>query len=115
MKKVEREALESQLLAMKAELESNIARLLEENDAITTTDDSVDMEDGVMLQNESRHETALLKQQRHELDEVNHALSKIKEGTYGICEASGKKIPLERLKALPHARYVIKAQREAEA
>ncbi|MHC3994289.1 TraR/DksA family transcriptional regulator [Thiomicrolovo sp. ZZH C-3] len=114
MKKKQMEAFETKLLEMKAELESSIVRLLEENDAVTTTDDGVDMQDEVALENESRHETALIGQQRHELEEVEHALAKIKNGTYGICEASGDKIPVERLEAIPHARYCIKEQREAE-
>ncbi|UFS63587.1 TraR/DksA C4-type zinc finger protein [Sulfurimonas sp. HSL-3221] len=114
MKKKHLETFETTLLAMKSELESSIARLLMENDAVTTTDDGVDMQDEVSLENESRNETALIQQQRHELDEVNHALSKIKNGTYGVCEASGDKIPLERLQAVPHARYCIEEQREAE-
>ena len=114
MKKRDIHVFEKMLAAMKAELESSIARLMEENDAVTMTEDGVDMEDEVALENESRNETALLKQQQHELNEVNHALAKIKNGTYGICEASGDKIPLERLQAMPHTRYCIEDQRKAE-
>ena len=35
------------------------------------------------------------------LNNVKKALKKIEEGTYGICEVSGKPIPEERLKANP--------------
>ena len=36
--------------------------------------------------------------------EIDHALAKLEDGTYGICEISGQPIPKERLKAIPWAR-----------
>ncbi len=39
-----------------------------------------------------------------ELHEVRHALEKIENGTYGICEVSGEPIEEDRLKANPSAR-----------
>ncbi|WP_088066408.1 TraR/DksA C4-type zinc finger protein [Gottfriedia luciferensis] len=44
---------------------------------------------------------------RNELTDVNIALQKIENGTYGICEISGEEIPLERLEALPTAKAMI--------
>jgi len=38
------------------------------------------------------------------LRDVNDALERIKEGTYGICEFCKKEIPVERLKANPAAK-----------
>lgn len=49
-----------------------------------------------------------------ELENIEHALEKIREGTYGICEVTGRPIPLARLKALPYATMCIEAQREIE-
>lgn len=40
----------------------------------------------------------------NELREVEAALGRMNAGTYGICENSGKEIPLERLRAYPAAR-----------
>lgn len=40
---------------------------------------------------------------RQELSKVEHALEKIKNGTYGICDNCGKPIDPERLEALPQA------------
>jgi len=37
------------------------------------------------------------------LKEVNDALKKMDDGTYGVCESCQKEIPLERLKANPAA------------
>lgn len=44
---------------------------------------------------------------RNELIDVNVALEKIENGTYGICEVSGEEIPFERLQALPTAKAMI--------
>ena len=40
---------------------------------------------------------------RQEIASVEHALEKIEKGTYGTCDNCGKKIPPERLEALPQA------------
>jgi DnaK suppressor protein len=41
---------------------------------------------------------------RELLSDVNYALRKIDDGSYGISEASGDPIPFERLRAVPWAR-----------
>ena len=42
-----------------------------------------------------------------QLKDVNAALAKMEQGTYGICEKTGKTINAERLKAYPAARTEI--------
>ncbi len=42
-----------------------------------------------------------------ELHQIERALDKIDNGSYGICEITGKPIPVERLRALPWARTII--------
>lgn len=49
------------------------------------------------------------------LDEVNAALARITDGTYGVCELTGKPIPEERLEAVPWTRYTVEAQEQLEA
>ena len=44
------------------------------------------------------------------LGEVDQALRRIEDGTYGTCEFTGKPIPAERLKAVPWTRYTVEAQ-----
>lgn len=51
---------------------------------------------------------------RHLLREIDAALKRIDDGTYGICERTGKRIAPERLAELPWARYSIEAAREME-
>ncbi|MCY7918979.1 TraR/DksA family transcriptional regulator [Bacillus vallismortis] len=51
---------------------------------------------------------------RELLEEVNHALQKMKDGTYGVCEKTGRDIPYERLEAVPYARMTVEAQADTE-
>ena len=48
------------------------------------------------------------------LEQVDDALNKIQNGTYGICERCGKKISIERLEAKPWAKYCVKCREELE-
>ena len=45
---------------------------------------------------------------------IDTALEKIEEGTFGVCELCAKKINKERLKAVPYAKLCIDCQREEE-
>lgn len=49
-----------------------------------------------------------------ELAEVDEALRRLDEGTYGRCQACGQPIDAERLQALPAARYCLEDARRAE-
>jgi DnaK suppressor protein len=49
-----------------------------------------------------------------ELNQVERALLRLKQGTYGLCEACSTKIPVARLNVLPYSTLCIKCQREAE-
>jgi RNA polymerase-binding transcription factor DksA len=48
------------------------------------------------------------------LYEIEHALQRIQDGTYGICEITGKPIEPERLKAIPWTRFSAQAEKELE-
>ncbi|MGM9986590.1 MAG: TraR/DksA family transcriptional regulator [Bacillaceae bacterium] len=45
-----------------------------------------------------------------DLNDVEIALQKINEGTYGICEETGEKIPINILQAIPTARTIYDLQ-----
>jgi len=47
--------------------------------------------------------------------QINEALDRIKDKTYGVCRATGKKISRERLEAVPHTRYSIEAKKKGLA
>jgi RNA polymerase-binding protein DksA len=57
---------------------------------------------------------SLLSRKESALQEVDAALGRIEQGTYGICEESGKPIPEERLRAVPWARYTKEVQERLE-
>ena len=47
---------------------------------------------------------------QQELAEVDDALQRLEDGTYGISDVSGEPIPDERLRAVPHARRLVDEQ-----
>jgi RNA polymerase-binding transcription factor DksA len=49
------------------------------------------------------------------LEEINEALSRMQNGTYGICQLTQQQIPEERLEAVPWTRYTVEARQEMEA
>jgi DnaK suppressor protein len=56
----------------------------------------------------------LVEKDRVLLREINSALAKIQDGTYGICEGTGKPIGKARLEAKPWARHGIEYARKME-
>ena len=54
------------------------------------------------------------KREKYLLKKIEYALSKIKDGTYGECEACGEEISLARLKARPVAQLCIDCKTEQE-
>jgi len=56
----------------------------------------------------------LMDSERKLLREIDNSLVRIEEGTYGICEGTGKPIPKARLEAQPWARYCVEYARMLE-
>lgn len=48
------------------------------------------------------------------LKQIDRALEKIDEGTYGICDITKKEIPRPRLQAIPYATMTVEAQNKLE-
>lgn len=51
---------------------------------------------------------------QREMGRIDHALTRIAEGSYGVCEVGGEEIPVERLEARPVATLCIVHQRERD-
>lgn len=49
-----------------------------------------------------------------ELEQVEAALARLEDGSYGTCETCGAEIPEERLEARPHTRFCVEHQRDRE-
>ena len=63
---------------------------------------------------EREKDYSILERVEAELADVEHALHRLDDGTYGTCEACGKPIAEERLEAVPAARMCLQDQAEAE-
>jgi RNA polymerase-binding transcription factor DksA len=63
---------------------------------------------------EREKDLSILEQVDAELSDVERALQRLDDGTYGTCEFDGKPIPEARLEAMPAARFCVEHQTEAE-
>lgn len=48
------------------------------------------------------------------LRQIERALEKIEENSYGVCDVTGEEIPMARLEAIPYATMTVKAQEKFE-
>ena len=63
--------------------------------------------DHASINNNSMVESAIVSQQKQELQEIEVTLGKIEVGEYGVCEMCEDEIGFHRLKVKPHAIYCI--------
>ena len=66
--------------------------------------------EGDTLAVERERDLALSAQAQAAVEEIDLALAKIKEGTYGVCEQCHNTIPKERLRALPYAALCVQCK-----
>ena len=57
---------------------------------------------------------SLLSSDQDAIYEIEEALKRIENNTYGICELTGKTIPATRLDAIPWTRFTVEAQSQLE-
>ncbi|WP_457606902.1 TraR/DksA family transcriptional regulator [Nitratifractor sp.] len=101
----------------RALLEAERKRLLAEIEGVasdtraldTAASEASDLGDVSELDAQNAVDQRLLNDLKRQLAEVEDALKRIEEGRYGICEKTGKPIPVERLEAYPAARTVVEA------
>ena len=104
--------LKERLLAEKQRLEAQISRENKEiqdmsrDQALENSYGNHMADDGGYLQEIDRT-TAMQQNFEESLREVDHALQRMDEGSYGLSEVSGKEIPVERLEALPWATKLV--------
>lgn len=58
---------------------------------------------------------ALIDRLRGQLREVERALRKIDDGTYGLCDRCGQPIGIERLEALPYSTLCVSCKQKESA
>ena len=106
------------LLAKRRELVGDMSQM--EREALRSSGNSnlstlpIHMADMGTDNYEQEFTLGLVEKDRNLLREINAALAKIQNGTYGICEGTGKPISKPRLEAQPWARYSIEHARQLE-
>lgn len=108
-----------QIEAMRLELEERRASLLvnidkgreQERDQGREVGDEMDE---ASLEGTTSMTSKLLERDARLLAEINRALTKLREGTYGVCEGTGEPIGFARLRLRPWARYSIAYQEDLE-
>jgi len=104
--KDEIEIFKNKLLDRRVQIEKNLngtALELEGMRSLELNDDG----DYAAASAETMVDSAILEQQRKELAEIDLALDKIKNGTYGICEMCEEPIGRARLEVKNFARFCI--------
>ena len=76
---------------------------------VVTHDSSNDIEEGAMTL--SKEEAGALAQRQYKfIQNLEAALIRIENKTYGVCRMTGKLIPKERLRLVPHATLTVEAK-----
>lgn len=88
----------------------------EQQEAETDDTSSIDHHPGDLGSSEEEKETEhiLRERSRSKVDEIDAALKRIENKTYGVCEDTGKKIQKERLESIPWARFSVEARKKDE-
>ena len=104
------------LIQKKIETAENDLRLLREsfaNDKNNGTDDTSPtfkaFEEGSDVMNKEANAQLAVRQEKF-IRDLKNALLRIENKTYGICRVTGKLIPKERLRMVPHATLSIEAK-----
>ncbi|MBT2723653.1 TraR/DksA C4-type zinc finger protein [Bacillus sp. ISL-46] len=108
--------LKDKLIKIKNEtiemLESNPPLTFEDFGELTSYDNH--FADTATELEEREKQTLLIENAKSRLEEVNEALERITNGTYGVCVETGEDIPYDRLEALPYAKRTVEAQEKLE-
>jgi DnaK suppressor protein len=83
-----------------------------DNGTDNTAVGSKTLEDGADVREKEQLSQSAARLQKF-ASQLEAALIRIKNGTYGICKDTGKLIPKERLKAVPHTQQTIEAKMKA--
>lgn len=103
--------IEDKLEKAKKELAYIKEVLTKKNDSGTdTTSGTLKLlEDGADTVEKESFSQLAARQQKF-IQQLDNAMARIKNGTYGICIETGKLIPKERLRAVPHTQHSIEAK-----
>ena len=116
MNKRKMTTLRNRLEGRKAEIESDVSYMADEIRSIGVEQDDENgalgnhiAEDGASVAEAERIVT-VTEDLQDILAQVDAALERMNEGTYGVCQRCGQKIGEERLEAFPYVAYCISCQ-----
>ncbi|NNF83687.1 MAG: TraR/DksA family transcriptional regulator [Deltaproteobacteria bacterium] len=106
-------SIKDMLLKMREELVRGIARKSKET-AVSGVSDIGDILDSVSEERTRELYMILTDREKQKLKQIDDALDRIEEKTYGLCEECGVKIPRARLKVVPFAKYCVECKEAIE-
>jgi DnaK suppressor protein len=106
--------LHKSLLARRNDLRKKLAGELANLREFKAVDSIGDSADVAFETGSDEMASQLAELDARELNQIERALARLKQGTYGICEGCQRKIPVSRLNALPYTTFCIECQRERE-
>ncbi len=109
------EEIKIALQQKKASLSRNINTELNEMRTAAEGHHLADMDDLGGDANDEETNYKILEIESAEVEQIDYALERVENGTYGICEECEKPINSERLRALPFASLCIACKRSQEA
>ena len=107
--------LHKTLVSRRHELRKRLGIELEDLAHVKHSSASGDVADAAFDASGEEIASTLAELEAKELAQVERAIRRLKNGTYGKCEACAAKIPVARLNALPFSTVCIKCQREIES
>lgn len=105
--------IKDMLLKMREELVRGIARRSKAT-AVSGVSDIGDILDSVSEERTRELDMILTDREKQKLKQIDDALDRIEENTYGLCEECGVKIPRARLKVVPFAKYCVECKEAIE-
>ena len=120
MKKAEMKPFKELLLDLRARLRGDVSSLAntalshggESADASRSPADIADLGNNMLEENNS---LLLMDNEEEALGQIEDALERIAEGTYGSCVECGGRVPKLRLKAIPYTPYCVKCASQLES
>lgn len=108
------EKMEKSLSDMKSGIVENLIAGNEDFKKIVEGMDPKDLADIASDDIDRKMIEAIGSQEMKRLKLIDSALTRIKQGKYGLCVKCGKRIPQDRLKAIPYALMCIECKSEEE-
>lgn len=106
--------LHKSLTGRRAELRRRLGGELKDLRNFSSTDSTGDSADAAFDAGSEEIASQLAQLEARELSQIERALARMKQGTYGHCEGCQCRIPIARLNALPYTTTCVDCQREME-